>query len=293
MTLQNLDTVIAFIVVLLGVSLLITVLTQMITSLLGLRGTNLKRGLVDLLKTVHPELADHAEAIARQVLEHPLVSDSAFAKSGTWLTVKPLLSRWRLASAVRVEELVGILQKLSAGAPALAPGAAPTVEQAMAAIAAAAQAQPGPEVAALAAQVRRALVPALAPALPGGIGANVTLQLDKIAERIPSGAETALGGLKLLVRLCDGPHGAALHASRSDGVDGVDLDIFVFAAHFDALRVLSQISTDANVRAKLIGAADTIQEQAEKVLASPAAPPAGPPDESEKLEEIRRAERPG
>ena len=39
--LHYLDTIIAFVVILLGVSLLITILNQMISALLGYRGTNL------------------------------------------------------------------------------------------------------------------------------------------------------------------------------------------------------------------------------------------------------------
>jgi hypothetical protein len=47
MTLEHLDTFIAFGSVMLGVSLLITILTQMVGSLLSLRGHNLERAVVD------------------------------------------------------------------------------------------------------------------------------------------------------------------------------------------------------------------------------------------------------
>ena len=52
--LERLDTLIAFATVLLGVSLLITILNQMINALLGHRGTYLKDGLKDLLETLDP-----------------------------------------------------------------------------------------------------------------------------------------------------------------------------------------------------------------------------------------------
>ena len=45
---QHLDIVIAFVVLMLVVSLLIMAATQVVVSLLGLRGANLRRGLVDL-----------------------------------------------------------------------------------------------------------------------------------------------------------------------------------------------------------------------------------------------------
>ena len=44
----HLDTVIAFVVLMLVASLFITAVTQVVVSLLGLRGVNLQRGLVDL-----------------------------------------------------------------------------------------------------------------------------------------------------------------------------------------------------------------------------------------------------
>jgi len=82
MTLEHLDTVIAFAVVMLGVSLVITVGTQMVVSLLGLRGTNLRKSLTDLFENVSPdrEARRYAKEIARRVLRHPLISDSVFAR---------------------------------------------------------------------------------------------------------------------------------------------------------------------------------------------------------------------
>jgi hypothetical protein len=82
MMLQHLDTVIAFAVVMLGVSLVITVGTQVVVSLLGLRGTNLWRSLTDLFETASPdrEARRYAKEIARRVLRHPLISDSVFSR---------------------------------------------------------------------------------------------------------------------------------------------------------------------------------------------------------------------
>ncbi|HEX8765511.1 MAG TPA: hypothetical protein VF740_10140 [Candidatus Acidoferrum sp.] len=78
---QHLDIVIAFIVLMLVVSLMITAGTQVVVSLLGLRGANLRRGLVDLFETVCPgqEARRWAKEIARRVLRHPAISDSIFA----------------------------------------------------------------------------------------------------------------------------------------------------------------------------------------------------------------------
>src|SRR5437660_6672964 len=105
MTLEHFDTLLAFVVILAGVSLLVTILVQMTSALFGLRGSNLRWGLKTLLANADPQLATHAEMIAQKVLHHPLISDSTFSE-----VLPRLLSRWRLASAIRKDELLAILR---------------------------------------------------------------------------------------------------------------------------------------------------------------------------------------
>ena len=78
---QHLDIIIAFVLLMLLASLFITAATQVVVSLLGLRGANLRRGLVDLFETACPgqEARHWAKEIARRVLRHPTISDSIFA----------------------------------------------------------------------------------------------------------------------------------------------------------------------------------------------------------------------
>src|SRR5690242_8828398 len=108
---QHLDIVIAFVVLMLVVSLLITAATQVVVNLLGLRGANLRRSLVDLFETAFPgeEAGRWAKEIARRVLRHPTISDSIFA-------------HWRLR-ADRLpfvpSETAGKLQGMSASIPLL------------------------------------------------------------------------------------------------------------------------------------------------------------------------------
>ena len=108
MTLEHFDTIFAFVVIITGVSLLVTTLTQMVSAFLGLRGTNLRWGIKTLLANVDPKLAKHAEAIAEKALHHPLISDSTFSGLKTGLA-----GRWKLANAIRKEELVKILRLLA------------------------------------------------------------------------------------------------------------------------------------------------------------------------------------
>ena len=54
MTLAHLDTMLAFAVIMLGASLLLTILTQAMSGLFASRGANLRDGLSMLLKTLDP-----------------------------------------------------------------------------------------------------------------------------------------------------------------------------------------------------------------------------------------------
>jgi hypothetical protein len=106
--LRYLDSAIAFAVVMLGASLLTTVVTQMISALLASRGTNLRWGLTTLIETLAPGAKVHAGAIVERVLRHPLISGSAFTK----FKALPIVGRWQLASAIRGDELIAVLQNL-------------------------------------------------------------------------------------------------------------------------------------------------------------------------------------
>lgn len=125
MTLEHVDTIIAFAAVMAGVSLFITTLTQMVSAALGLRGHNLRWGLQSLLEQLDPALSPHAEALSKAVLTHPLISDSIFthdkfalaAKFKAWFFSLPIVGRWRYAAALRLEELQNILKRLADEVP--------------------------------------------------------------------------------------------------------------------------------------------------------------------------------
>src|SRR5690349_273195 len=78
---QHVDTVIAFVMLMLIASMVITAATQLVVSFLGLRGANLRRSLADLLETAYPdeETRHWAKEIAGRVLRHPAISDSIFS----------------------------------------------------------------------------------------------------------------------------------------------------------------------------------------------------------------------
>jgi adenylate kinase family enzyme len=97
MFLERLDTVIAFAVVMLLLSLLITTLVQSVSALLELRGRNLLWGLKRLLPQLDPALRAEAAKLAQQILTHPALTD----RDG------------KRASALRASELVLVLEDLA------------------------------------------------------------------------------------------------------------------------------------------------------------------------------------
>lgn len=108
--LQQIDTAIAFTVVMLMLSLIVTAAVQVISALTDLRGRNLASGLANLLNQIEPDLRAElgrkstiAEHIANAVVRHP-----AIAHAGT------------RAKAVSQSELVSVLEDLCSDSPAAA-----------------------------------------------------------------------------------------------------------------------------------------------------------------------------
>jgi hypothetical protein len=69
MTLEYVDTILAFTVVMLLLSLLITVLVQLVISIFNLRGGSLLWGVEQILKSC-PELQNYSKTIAEKILKH-------------------------------------------------------------------------------------------------------------------------------------------------------------------------------------------------------------------------------
>jgi hypothetical protein len=112
--LQYVDTLIGFAVVMLGLSLMITILTQMVSALLSHRGANLRWGLQTLFaQCSFPALQGAAAELAHSVLTHPLISDSIFSLKLPGKLPEWFKNRIQLATAIHPEELVAILSRLA------------------------------------------------------------------------------------------------------------------------------------------------------------------------------------
>jgi hypothetical protein len=74
--LNTLDTVIAFAVIMTVLSLLITLVVQMVSATLSLRGKNLANALALTFQTIDPSIGKYAHSLAAQILRDPIFSDS-------------------------------------------------------------------------------------------------------------------------------------------------------------------------------------------------------------------------
>jgi hypothetical protein len=257
MTLEHLDTIIAFVVILAGVSLLVTVFTQTVSALFGLRGANLLWGIKTLLKELDPNLAAHAKTISEKVLHHPLISDSTLSGARAWLA-----QRWSLASAIRKDELIEILHMLAQPPTAQATdGQASNSWRAVLAKsleqldlgAADDLVRAAPEIRKLfptdAAKAEQVIAQLMASAehLSGRIDQWFNSMMDRVSQRFV--AHTRIWTIIFSV-------------------------LVAFALHLDALKLLSQLSSDAELRSRLVTSADALTRKADEILASSATAPA-------------------
>jgi len=106
----TIETILAFAGIMLGLSLAITVLNQLISNLFGLRGSALKWGLVTLIENLHAKAmtasdvsTTHIDGIVDGILTNPLVTDAT-------TPVGNLTRLWHRATALTYEEFQRTLQ---------------------------------------------------------------------------------------------------------------------------------------------------------------------------------------
>jgi hypothetical protein len=125
--------VIAFVVIMTIASLFVTILVQMSSAALSLRGKNLANALALTFQTINPSLAGKAHQLAARILSDPLISDSTRTnKDKNLASTVNRTTPWHfiditrathLAKAVRPEEVYAALKKLAAQKSKLAEGA--------------------------------------------------------------------------------------------------------------------------------------------------------------------------
>ena len=111
--LDSLDTLIAFVLIMLVVSLLITIAVQAAAAVLNLHGLNLAAGLKRTFAIIVPETADaksetSAEELATFILKGQSLSDS-------FLPNWKIFRGWRHAAAIRPSEVFDAVQRIAIG----------------------------------------------------------------------------------------------------------------------------------------------------------------------------------
>jgi hypothetical protein len=252
MTFEHLDTVLSFVVILTGVSLLVTTLTQMMSALLGLRGANLRWGIQTLLTELDPGLAGHAATISEKILHHPLISDSTLSRFDG-----RLLKRTKLASAIRKEELIEILRLLARPASIQGTPSPPKPEPWAAALR-----QSFDQLDPQAADRLLRAAPKIREALPDdpAVGERILAQLTGATEQLSADLNQWFDSTMDRVS-----QRFAMHARIWTILFSI---LVAFALHLDAFKLLTQLSTDAELRARLVASADTLAKKADEILAA-------------------------
>jgi hypothetical protein len=109
--LDSLDTLIAFVLIMLVVSLLITIAVQAASAVLNLHGLNLARGLKTTLAVIVPETVDaksesNAGDLTNYIIKGQFLSDS-------FLPDWKIFRGWRHATAIRPSEVFDAIQRIA------------------------------------------------------------------------------------------------------------------------------------------------------------------------------------
>ncbi len=106
--LDSLDSLIAFVLIMLVVSLVITIAVQMTSAAFNLRGLNLLNGLSSTFAAIAPDLKQNTKDLARFILKGPILSDS-------FLPNWPVIRWWRHSSAIRTDEVFDAIHRIATG----------------------------------------------------------------------------------------------------------------------------------------------------------------------------------
>jgi hypothetical protein len=270
--LDQLNTAIGFVSVMLLLSMMITVVVQAISGLLDLRGNNLVWGLSNLFEQISPEAkklvaskgislskSTAGKELAKAVTSHPSISSTSIG--GIYK-----------AKAIRPDELIMVLQKLYAEAfpPPPAPGA--PVPAAGAATAASA----------LSDDAKTLLTSLLTNDVPGTVNNTDAMQklADEFTKRFPAHqvmlrdalndiagktTQIAAGVDQWFHTVMDRASDRFVRNTRFWTIVGAA--VLAFGFQVNSIEIYRKIAKDPTVRSKLVANADTIVQQAQKSLA--------------------------
>ncbi len=172
-----------------------------------------------------------------------------------------LLSRWRLATFIRLDEMVAILERLSAPAGGTLPDPA---QRAMLVIAGETQSRTTPMPAkknSVSAQMER-----IFRHTDDDEGGGVAVAVERPITQVAAPAEARLEGLNLWFDR------AMERASQRFTVQARVITVLlslvlVFGAHLDAIRLFRMLSSDPQQRAQMAASAEALIKQADQIVA--------------------------
>jgi hypothetical protein len=274
--LEYLDTAIGFAVIMLSVSLLITILNQMISALLSARGTNLRWGIRTLLDTIDPKLSGKSSAIATQILQQPLVSDSIFSRFSKNSLMSRISNRWKLASAITPQELIRSIRILAETMPPKA-DEKPTTDEEKQAVTA--QKETADLIRDLLAKVdpEAARKAKMLSGVFAQLGPGIAIQADKIVQALGTSLQESIGEFEVWFDTVM-KRASQRFTSQMRIWTVVFAVLIAFGARLNTFEILDQLWTTPELRSSLVSDRETILKEAAMVLAaqSDAAKVAGP-----------------
>ena len=243
--LDSLDTLIAFVLIMLMVSLLITIAVQMVASLLNLRGLNLAQALKRTLTVIVPNTDENAKKLANYVSKGRFLSDSSLPD---WRVCK----LWRHAAAIRPEEVFDAIQRIAIGKE---PAEATVVESAKSLL--------------IALGVDKQILDDAAKKISDGKAANTLTAGYAATTQILSAAKASIdaAGEKFKDWACICQERAQQWFTMHTRVLTILLAIIAaIGLQLDTVDVFKLLSSNKAVRDKLVAQSSAITSQAEKTL---------------------------
>ncbi len=255
--LKQLDTLIGFAVVMLVVSLLITIVTQMVSSLLALRGKNLADALQVMMNKIAPGIgAAQALGLAHEILTQPVISDSMMSMSEKIWDKVPGLARlrkgWKIGSAIRPDELYEVLKDIRDN------GLAPLQTSATALLTALGAAPSANTTAAITAVTTPAALATLA-------GKDIT-EAKLLIQQVAHATDVTAINLEKWVNSAQ-DRAQQWFAIHTRLITVVAAFVAAFVLQLDTIDLLKRISLDSDMRAKLVAGSDKLLKETGKVLA--------------------------
>ena len=259
--LKQVDTLIGFAVVMSVVSMLIMVATQAISSVLALRGRNLRDGLQAVFLRLVPTLdASKARDLAESILKRPAISDSSLSIKG-WMP-----ESWKLATAIRPEECldalrriatrsIEVLQKpLSDAASTVLPGAQDAAKEVLKAL-------ESPEAKRAADEAKQAISSVVPSANVDAIQQKIDALLGRTAGAMHDQAAAWANQFKSVQDRVD--QWFTMHARQ---ITVIMAFVVAFALQLNAFDLFSRLANDAELRNQLVNLSPNIQKRVDDAL---------------------------